>query len=68
MGRLVSSERRETEACLDPRELVEAKETLVLVVLPVPLVLPDPLVFLDLWALRGPRDRQVELARKETLV
>lgn len=68
MVRLVSSERRETEVCLDHRELVEARETVVLVVLLVHLVLLDLLVFLDLWALRGPRDQQVELARKETLV
>ena len=63
----MSPERRETEVCLDLRDLQVARVMLVLVVPTGLSGLLVPLVFLALKDRRDPRDHPVQLVRRETL-
>lgn len=63
----VSQERKETGAYLELKEQVEEKVTLVLEVIPVPLVLQVLLVFLEHKVRRDLKDRLVPLVRRENL-
>lgn len=60
--------RRETEAFLDPRVLLEEREMVVLLDLAVPSVPPVLLESLDLKDPRDPRDQLVRQVRREILV
>lgn len=64
---LVSTERKETEVCLDLRAWLEERVTLVSVVLKVLSALLVLLVFLELKDRKAPRGRLVQQDRKETL-
>lgn len=67
MDPLVNQEKRETEVCLGLRVLQVPKEILVLVGPRVLLDLLVLLVFLALKDKRDPRDRLVQLVRREIL-
>lgn len=68
MDPLASRERRETEACPDPRVLLEARATVVLVALQVLSVLLVLQACLVLEVLRDLRVHRVLLVRRETPV
>lgn len=64
---LVSTERKETEVCLDLRAWQEGRVILVSVVLLVPSALLVLLVFLELKDRKAPRDQLGLRDRRETL-
>lgn len=68
MGHLESRERRETEACLDPRVNLDLKETQVLLAKPVLWAPSDPQDCLVPPAPKEPRAHLVKQVPRESLV